>query len=184
DRVKTLQRTPIWIEWDHTIPESVHAFAVYYGRTGQGLLFRGVDPRKEKCICVLSLKIANGLREKGALQNTLLHEYAHVVHDQYVYDINDKFIMNAYQQAIARRMYLDVRLSNGRIGRAYASTNYKEYFAELTCAYLDKLDYEPHDRKELKEYDSVGYEVMTKIWGSPEQIEERKKKAAAKRRKK
>ena len=66
---------------------------------------------------------------------------------------------------------------SGRIIAGYASRNEREYFAELTCAYFDCLDYPPHNRKEMKVVDSVGYELMMKAWGTPEQIEQRKKEA-------
>jgi hypothetical protein len=45
------------------------------------------------------------------------------------------------------------------------------------------FDYAPHDAKELRESDSVGYELMTKAYGTPEQIEEAKKKAREKKKK-
>ncbi len=169
--LKVLRSVPIWIEWDHTIPRSPSAFGVYYGQTGHSLLLEGVDPRKANCICILSLKVAHKRRsENGARQNTLLHEFAHVIHDK-IYGLNNPFIMNAYQQATARRLYNTV----------YAGTRHTEYFAEITCAYLERLDYTPHNRQELKEYDSVGYEMAMKAWGTPEQLAERKKNAASNR---
>ena len=53
--------------------------------------------------------------------------------------------------------------------RAYAATNEYEQFAELSCAYLDRCDYFPYDRDGLREYDSVGYELMKKVWDEPGQ---------------
>jgi hypothetical protein len=61
--------------------------------------------------------------------------------------------------------------------QAYAATNAHEYFAEITCAYLDYCDYYPHTREELKDYDSVGYELARKVWG-----DEPEKKRSTKKR--
>lgn len=181
--LKALRRVPIWVEWDHTIPRSARAFAVYYGVTGDTLWTEGVDPRKAGCVCVLSLKTAYALRaRRGARQNTLLHEFAHVVHDK-VFGLDNPSIRNAYDQAVARGLYERVRHDDGTEGPAYAARNRAEYFAELSCAYLDRLDYAPHDAKELRGHDSVGYELMTKAYGTPEQIEEARKKARGRKKK-
>ena len=180
--LKVLRKTPVWVEWDHTIPRSVNAFAVYYGDTGHERWAEGVDPRKAGCVCVLSLKTAHALKAKrNQRQNTLLHEFAHVIHST-AFSIDNPMIANAYEQAYARKLYQKVRHDDGVVRTAYANTNAAEYFAELTCAYLDRLDYLPHDAAELKEHDSVGYEIMTKAYGTPEQIAAAKKKEAAKKK--
>lgn len=175
--LKALRTVPIWVEWDHTIPESVRAFAAYYGPTGHALLMKGVDPRKSGCICVLSLKVAHKLKAvKNARQNVLLHEFAHAIHNK-LFGRSNPFIENSYSQAMARELYNEVMHDDGSKGEAYAATNKAEYFAELTCAYLDRLDYMPHNAKELKELDSVGYELMTKAYGTLEEIAKAKKSA-------
>jgi hypothetical protein len=173
--VKAYRTIAVWVEWDHTIPQSARSFAVYYGRTGERLMAQGVDPRKAGCVCLLSLKTAVRLAAAGAKQNTLIHEFAHVAHDRQ-FGFDNTVIRNAYQQAAARGLYARVKHDGGRVGPAYAGRNDAEYFAELTCAYFDRLDYYPHDRTELRDHDSVGYELMTKMWGTPEQIEAAKKK--------
>ena len=125
---------------------------------------------------VLSLKTAYELRTKrNAHQNVLLHELAHAVHDK-AFKFDNPIIKNAYEQAVARELYKKVKHDDDTEREAYANTNAAEYFAELTCAYLDRLAFFPHDAKVLKEHDSVGYELMTKIYGTPEQIAAAKKK--------
>ena len=52
----------------------------------------------------------------------------------------------------------------------YAGTNRNEYFAEVSCAYLDRLLYPPTNRDELKDYDSAGHKLMEKLWGKPRKI--------------
>jgi nucleoid-associated protein YejK len=49
--------------------------------------------------------------------------------------------------------------------KAYALQNEKEYFAELTEAYLGKNDFYPFQRQELLNYDKNGYKVLEKVWG-------------------
>ncbi len=89
----------------------------------------------------------------------LLHELSHAVH-HHLFNSNNPQIKAAYDQAIARGLY------RGR----YASTNQREYFAELSCAYFDKLAYRPHSQEELKQYDPIGYRLMEMCWGTQEQI--------------
>lgn len=172
--LKALKAVPIWVEWDHTIPRQVRAFAVYYGGDGEGLFFEGVDPRKANCICVLSLKTAYNLKREGRQkQNVLLHEFAHVIHSV-ILGRDNPGVANAFDQATARGLYRAVAHDDGTTRRAYAATNEAEYFAELTCAYLDGLHYFHRDRAELRTHDSVGYELMARVWGTPEQLAARR----------
>jgi len=178
--LKSLRQVPVWVEWDHVIPRSVKAYAVYYGGTGHALDTEGVDPRKAGCVVVLSLKTAHDMKSKQKLkQNVLLHEFAHAIH-QALFGFDNAYIINAYDQAVSRDLYVRVKHDDGEKRDAYAITSSAEYFAELTCAYFDRLDYYPHDAKELKDYDSVGYELMTKAYGTTEQIEALKKKGKKK----
>ena len=48
--------------------------------------------------------------------------------------------------------------------RRYALTNQLEFFAELSCMYFIKCNYEPSDRRQLKAYDPVGYAMIRKMW--------------------
>jgi hypothetical protein len=48
---------------------------------------------------------------------------------------------------------------------AYAMTNPMEYFAETSEAYWSSNDFYPFDRKQLKAYDPVMFELLGKIWG-------------------
>lgn len=177
DQLKVMARRPIWVEWDHTVPRNVRTYGIYYGSLGESLAERGVDPRKAKCVCLLSLKTAYKLRTEGkSVRLVILHELAHAVHDQHLGGSDNTVITNAYEQAKARGLYSEVRHIDQTVGVGYAARNEAEYFAELTCAYLDRLDYTPVNRAELKEHDSVGYELMAGTYGTPAQIEARKKR--------
>jgi hypothetical protein len=65
-----------------------------------------------------------------------------------------------------RHLYDEVEDIFGRKVRAYAATNKAEYFAELTCAYLDRCFYFPFTRADLHEHDPTGYRLMQKVWGT------------------
>src|SRR5262249_49731457 len=44
--------------------------------------------------------------------------------------------------------------------------NSHEFFAELTCAYLDRLGYYPHTRADLKKHDPATFKLMESVWGA------------------
>lgn len=153
-----LTTVPIWIEWDHVIP-ATDAVAVYFGDVGEYRLWKeGIDPQKNNAICILSLKNAHEMASSGKRRElTCLHELSHAVHSR-VAGRNNPMIENAYSQATSRGLHED----------NYASTNSAEYFAEISCAYLHALDYYPFNSEDLKDYDPVGYEMASKVWGTSE----------------
>jgi hypothetical protein len=112
-------------------------------------------------------------------KTVLLHELAHAVHDK-IFSMDNTFIENAYAQAMERGLYVD----NTEVPplKRYAATNAAEYFAEVSCAYLDQLDYKPKNADQLKDYDSVGYEIMEKAWGTLAAIKAEKEKDAKKKK--
>jgi hypothetical protein len=82
----------------------------------------------------------------------------------------DSDITAAYRQAMDRGLYDRAVNVYGKKIKPYARANDKEYFAELSCAYLNKLDYFPFNRDDLKRHDPAGYKLMELTWGSPKQI--------------
>jgi hypothetical protein len=171
--LKAMRTIKVFVEWDHVLPGRPDAVAVFYGGGGEGQLFaQGVNPSKAGHVTILSLKRISEAKRQGLAPRKavfILHELAHAAHH---YDLGDNnpFIENAYRQAMTRGLYSAVPDKLRGTVQAYAATNAHEYFAELTCAYLDYCDYFPHDREELREYDSVGYELMKKVWGNPPPI--------------
>ena len=175
--VKALQKVQIWVEWDHTIAgdRDSQPLAVYYGGVGESLLLKGIDPRKSRNITILTLKDIYKLKSTGKFPTTvLIHELAHAVHDFNI-GFDNVFVDNAYRQARSRRLYEKVENRDGKKVVGYASSNSHEYFAELSTCYLDQIPYAPFDANGLREYDSIGYELMTKVWGTIEQIDKAKK---------
>jgi len=173
--VPPLRKVLIWIEWDNIDELYPNALAKYY-HASIWALPPTAQSLKVASIEVLSLK--NLAREKDLAVDrlVLLHELAHAVHDRIV-GFDNQDVLFAYQQAMDRRLY-DIKADKAKNGAGpfgrrvfrstyYAGTNANEYFAELTCAYLDRLLYYPFNRDELKEYDAAGYRLMEKVWGKP-----------------
>ncbi len=93
----------------------------------------------------------------------LLHELAHAWHDQR-WGANDGFIQSAYQNAMTHHLYDSVAYHDGTQKAAYAKTNYREYFAELSEAWFWKNDFFPTVRSELSDFDPVGADAVKTAW--------------------
>jgi len=120
------------------------------------------DPKTHfNCIDINGMKFVTEKNNDKKLQpnNTatlvLLHELAHCYHHQ-VLGWNHELIKDAYQNAKNQKLF-DLK--------SYLMSSDKEYFAELTTAYLDKHYSVPKTREEIKEKDIQGYGLMGKIWG-------------------
>jgi hypothetical protein len=183
--LKALQTIAIFVEWDD--PESkpkdggggvIVARYWYDPGRGMGMAMGGRNPLKANNIEILNMKHLTGKWQPGksSEQIILLHEMCHAVHSQLLGSDNP-LIKAAYNQAMERHLYDNVKHESGRSARAYAATNDHEYFAELCCAYLDRCSWYPFTREELKEHDPVGYELMQKVWTVKDP---RKSKSAAK----
>lgn len=176
--LKPLRTVKVFVEWDHVEPKVPGAIAVFYAGRGEFLRLTGVLPQKAGHITILSLRRVAKERDAFAENKrrvVILHELAHAV-QYYALGDDNAFIRNAYEQAMTRKLYLDVENLLGNRGRAYASTNEYEYFAELSSAYLDRCTYYPFTRDDLKTYDTVGYALMRQIWGDPERLKAKRPK--------
>lgn len=101
----------------------------------------------------------------------VLHELAHGYHDR-VLSFEQPEIIAAYKHAVANKSYDKVSRFNGpkRPGtteRAYAMTNYKEYFAEDTEAFFGRNDFFPFTRDELEKHDSEMFKLLDRLWNLP-----------------
>lgn len=108
----------------------------------------------------------NSLYETGNFNQSeiLIHEMAHAYHDQ-VLGFGFKPIVDTYNDAINSGRYQLVKHTKYPDGKAYATTNYIEYFAEITEAYFGTNDYFPFNREDLKNYDPNGYQLVESIFG-------------------
>ena len=156
-----LRKIPIWVEWDDREAmgngRSGTALAVYYGGHQSSMLRSGLNPLKANSVVILRMvSLTKEHQPKtDSRRCVLLHEMAHAVHHQ-LFTYDNPSIKQAFKQAMERKLY---------DRSSYAATNDAEYFAELTCAYFNRIDYFPHDREDLKKHDKLGYTLMENIWG-------------------
>jgi hypothetical protein len=167
--VAILQTIPIWAEWDdHGIPGAV---AVYYSGKAKDLQDNGRDPRMAGNVQVLTLKTLALMRKPGTplQQVILLHEMAHAVQDRLL-GMDNPELKAIYRQAMDRKLYDEVNDKFGQRGPAYARTNPAEYFAEISCAYLDSCNYFPFNHEQLRGHDPVGFKFVERVWKEPERF--------------
>jgi hypothetical protein len=174
--VQKLRGIVIWVEWDDTgNPHYDSAIAVYYGVMGNVALWslqKGAHPGKANNVEIISLKkLTREHQPKVKLERcVILHELSHAVHSQ-LFGPNNPNIKAAYKQAMERKLYDEAEDIYGRKTKPYARTNDHEYFAELSCAYLNKLHYFPFNSADLKKHDPTGYKMMEATWGTHKQID-------------
>ena len=174
--VKALRTVLVWVEWEDTDdPDVRRAVAKYYGVFGSTALWslaRNKHPLKANTVEVINMHSLTREHQPGLKfeRCVLLHEMCHVVHHR-VFGVNNPHVRLAYQQAMARKLYEKSKNVYGRTIKPYASLNEREYFAELSCAYLDKLHYFPFNPDDLKKHDPVGYRMMERTWGKRKQLD-------------
>jgi hypothetical protein len=154
---RALQGVPIWIEWN-----AYEQGAARYVESRWQCFQERVAFEKAGGIEIYNLRNFFDWQEHSQ-PYALMHELAHAYHHR-VLGSKNKDVINAYKHAVQFRKYEMVANGTAGIDRAYALTNADEYFAELSEAYLGKNDFYPFNRSQLMTYDSVGYELMKKIW--------------------
>jgi hypothetical protein len=169
--VRVLQDVPIWVEWDENSKVAPGAVAVYYHGDAEGMKSMGIDPRKANCIEILTLRRLGEMRHPGTplQQIVILHEMAHAVHHRLLGTDNPE-LAATFQQAVDRKLYDSVNDRYGRKTKAYARTNAAEYFAEISCAYLDSCNYFPFNYTQLRGYDPAGFAFVERVWKHPERF--------------
>ena len=156
-----LRNILIWVEWEEQLAMSNgrqgNALAVYYGGTQRQLLREGTQPLKANSVVVLRMKSLTKEHqpEFDTKRCVLLHEMAHAVHFQLI-GYENPTVKQTYKLAMERKLYDRT---------SYAATNEHEYFAEMSCAYLNRIDYFPHNREDLKKHDKAGFALMENLWG-------------------
>lgn len=176
-----LQSIPVWVRWDWQEPRLRGAVAVYYGATGHEMAQEGMLKEKAGCVEIVTLKRLGELRPPGSKfqQIVTLHEMAHAVHHRLLgFECPD--VKAAYSQAMERKLYDNVLDRFNRRGKAYASTSAAEYFAEISCAYLDTCHFYPHNYRDLQIHDEVGFKLAERVWKRPEEFAGRQPVAAMK----
>ena len=157
DRLKPLRGVRVWVEWEQTDG------AAQYHVSADWLQDHGYNPEKAG-----DMEISNVAHfvqwTHDAQPMMVLHELAHAYQHKALGDDHEG-IQKAYAQAVKEKRYESVPYVQGGLRRAYALTNSKEYFAELTEAYFGVNDFYPFTRDELRDYDPPGFRLMEEVWG-------------------
>ena len=145
-----------WIEHDN--PDAP-APAFYDSR--DWLRSHGYNTDKTGCIEIGNP--GNFLSWHSEQPYVVLHELSHA-YDARVLGDDNPVIRHAYELAVSSHRYESVGHVRGGKERAYALTDASEYFAELSEAYFGKNDFYPFVRGDLAEFDSVGFQMIEKLW--------------------
>ncbi|CAN5704514.1 hypothetical protein BH10PSE6_BH10PSE6_38610 [soil metagenome] len=154
---KGISGIPIWLEYKRD-----WAYGGAYFASQKWLIANGLSGAKAKSIQFHSSLAVMA----GSMQNPLMHEVAHAYHDL-VLSYSYWPILAAYRSAELSGSYNAVRHSSGRIERAYAMSNHREFFATLSEAYFGTGDFFPFTREDLKEFDPVSYRLISNAWERP-----------------
>jgi len=148
----------IWFENDERIP-----FLAAHYMTKEYAISNNVFPPKQNSVIIPHLTIS--LYETGLFNQPeiLIHELAHAYHDM-ILGFNYQPIISAYENAMNSGKYQNVKHTKYPDGKAYATTNHREYFAELNEAYFGTNDFFPFNKADLKLYDPIGYNLLETIW--------------------
>ncbi len=156
--MERLKKVRLWVEWEKK-PNGGAEFHV--SRTW--LHANGYNPEKAGDIEISNTRnFVNWSRSSQPCM--VMHELAHAYH-HLVLGEKHAGIEAAFKQAVDRKLYESVGYVLGGNKRAYALSNAKEYYAELTEAYFGKNDFFPYTRSELAKHDPVGFQLMESTWG-------------------
>lgn len=99
------------------------------------------------------------------VKKSVMHELAHAWHYE-DWSVNYRLLRDAWMSSRQKSLYQAQKDVKGKILKpAYASTNEKEYFSELSAIYFVGGNYYPFKRSDLKIYDPTGYSMVERVWG-------------------
>ena len=155
---KQLLSINIFLEWSN----GSHGTAVY-NRSAYAL--QTLNQSMEKWKAVEIHHVRNFLKNDTSRQPYLIfHELAHGYHDR-IGKLEQGMITHAYENAMQLGLY-DRMVPNqfGERVYPYARADEREYFAELSVAFLAKNTTYPFISTELEVHDPVGYRMLTTLW--------------------
>jgi hypothetical protein len=159
-RLANLRKVRIWLEWANHEEKLTE-----FHPSAEWLREHGYNPEKAG-----GIEVANARKFIDCSRDdqpwALMHEMAHA-YEFRVLGEDHPAAQKAYRKAMDGGLYESVAHVHGGQRKAYAATNYKEYFAELTEAYFGKNDFFPFNRADIKKYDPTGYQLMQEVWGQP-----------------
>lgn len=153
-----LRQVQIWLS---PLPQGFKPTAEYHPDVGW-LRDNHRNPRMAKGVEFTN--ISRFAAEINRMPMMVLHELAHAYHDR-VLSFDQPRIIEAYEQAVKSGTYDKVQESStGTVQKAYALTNHKEYFAELTEAYFGVNDFFPFNRAQLQQHDPAMCDLLGQLW--------------------
>jgi hypothetical protein len=158
DKVKRLQRVPIWLDRTHGKLKSMQ-----YHPCVDWMKENGYDATLAKCVHILDAAYFSSAEIQFQQPCAVLHEPAHAYQDQ-VLSFDNAEIKAAWQRFKDSGKYKTVLHMNGRMREHYGVTNPMEFFAEMTEAYLGMNDFFPFDRAELQREEPEVPAMPARIW--------------------
>jgi len=151
--------------------------ACYHSKDDSSWLLEHQFPESRRgCVEIYSCQDYLDQRELWGTGGLLLHELCHAFHDKICpRGFENSTCLEAFKNANSLKIYdsVEYKSSQGerRRARAYAVENHKEYFAEISVAYMEHgfLEFNkwfPYNRRQLKEFDPQGFEMCTELWKS------------------
>ena len=156
EKLARLKEVPIWLCDRKDGP-------IHYHPAKEWLVDNDYNPDKAKAVDIS--RAENIIRSHRDQPWVMLHELAHAYHDR-VISFEDERVIAAYETAKKSGKYESINKIQGSVGRHYALTNHKEYFAECTEAFFGCNDFFPYVRTELREFDPDVYHALVDIWGN------------------
>jgi hypothetical protein len=165
DKSQLLHKVQVWVEL-----EERKNSGIFFHPSALWLKQNGYNPEKAGGVEIPNARTYLQWSRTNKVSG-IVHEMSHAFHLLYLGEKNER-IRSAYEQAKERKLYESVSfVKDGQIQKgtrqAYAITNEKEYFAEISEAYWGRNDFFPFTRDQLKSHDPVGFELMKDVWLKP-----------------
>lgn len=161
--LRLLRRVPIVITPAMPPVEGFTGRGMCYHVSPEWLKGAGLDPARAGSVEICNM--GDYLTWRAEQPWMTLHELAHALHDMLGYERAD--LVEAFDAAHAKGLYGavgHVLAEPGVLRPAYALTNVREYFAELSEAYFGRNDFFPYTRAQLEAYDPAGFAVVERLW--------------------
>lgn len=156
-------KVPIWIEHrGAVVPGGMSGRGMVFHPSGIWLRANGLDPSRAGAVEIV--RAEDYLAWRDHQPSMVLHELAHALHHLAGDEVSSR-IDGAFRSAEASGVYEAVsHAGGGPARRAYALTNSREYFAEITEAYFGRNDFAPFEREELVRLDPIGAGLVGMVW--------------------
>ncbi len=130
------------------------------------LKMKGYSESLVKCVHIPDVADLLSPFENRRMPWVILHELAHAYHDQ-VLGFDEPRIIAAWKRFKDGGKYTAVLTSMGGTSEHYGLSNEREFFAEMSEAYLGSNDFYPFVAGELKQAEPEVFALMAAIWGPP-----------------